>query len=626
MTMIKNLMKRGNVFYARVAVPKELRDLRKAAGEAKNPVEITRSLNTSDRKVAERLLPAFLVAIHREFDQGIDTLRSASVLPLVKPRGEDLALARAEFFAEELERDELERVTRKSFAEVEAIREGLVRRFATHMPQTGFELLHTPGWLELVSAESSAEMSSERRRILAEEIRQHLAQANYVLVSDAIEGIRQRHGLDIEPDSLTYKALGRGLLETWQQALKVAERRDQGLIDDESVSTGMPTVDRGGRPSEEHRVVNLNDAGSKRPRRSESLHDYLDAYLKEQKEGLSRSGQQDLRATVRQFIECNGNRPVTEYTRSDMAAYKKGLQRYPVNAAKLYPGIGFKQVLSRNGQDGHPTLNSNTVRGKLSALSALGKWLEANVEGVDATSFSTTLPKRNDRKRMEPFTLEEVRKILNSHAFTGSESAQNYQKPGTVKLRGWHFWLTLIAAFTGARVNEIVQMGIDDLREEDGIWVFSVTDEADGQSLKTAGSKRLVPVHPRLIELGLLAYRDALALSGARSLFEDAPIGKDGRRSEAASRWFRRFLEKIGVKQPGSRGGVHRWRHTIADALRRARVKNYAISALLGHSIDVSRMTQQYGRETDMTLRKQLESLSKMDYPGVDFTLIAPEP
>jgi len=625
----KNLMKRGNVFYGRIAVPKELRSLRAASGKTgkENPREITLSLRTSDRKAVDRLLPIFMDRMLREFDAEVDRLRSTGVRPLVQPSAQDLAEVRQEFFADELQRDEFERNLRKSRAEVEVMREQLAARLAKSPPKDSLELLLAPGVIEFEVAKNAAEMSTTRRGYLAAELRKHLAESNYVLVSDVIEHASLTRGLDFKPDSLEYKTLARGLIKEWLKALEVADRRDQGVHNDDHLMEGDAATGESHRARGRHGdVVHLAAERSRRPAKGETMRNYFDQFMREQKAHVKPNDAQSLRATLRQFIECNGDRPASDYGKSDMAAYKKGLQQFPANATKLYPNVKFKTVIERNRKDGHPTLSSNTVRTKLGHLAVFGRWLEANADGVDASNFVTSLPKRDDRERMEPFSLEEVCRILNSNAFVGCESANNYQKPGSFKLRDWHFWMTLIAAFTGARVNEIVQMEITDLRQEGGIWAFDITDEGDGQSVKTKGSKRLLPVHPQLIELGLLDYRDGLVARGATSLFHDVNIGRNGRRSEAASRWFRKFLQRIGVKQSGDLGGAHRWRHTLTDALRRADIDKYDISATLGHHIDIGRMTREYGREMDMSLSKRLEFLSEASYPGVDFTLIAPEP
>jgi len=623
MPKTKNLLKRGDRFYGRVALPKPLRELRLAVG-LQDRREVTRSLQTPDRRSAERLLPSFLSQCYREFDQEAEELRSKGAKPLRAPAADDMAAIRQQFFRDTLRDDELARTLRKSPTEVETMREELRQRLMESPPKTGLELLCAPGYLEYEVAKDAAETSAERRGILKSELAKHLAQSDDALVAGIIEAYCHANGLVFDRKSYAYKRLARDLVKEWINALEVAGQRDQGIYDpkhdvEDGVVESHPSA-----PAAEAKVVNLADERAKHPRKGKRIRDYFDSHLKECKPQLRENDLKAHWATLRQFVECNGDKAVTEFGRSDMSAFKNGLKEYPANAAQIYPDVPFKKVLQRNRSDGHPTLSSHTVRTRLSIMSVFGKWLGENVDGVDASNFSTNLPKRNDRRRMEPFTLDEVRKILNSYAFTGCESERNYGKPGTFKLRDWHFWFTLIAAFTGARTNEIMQLDVTDLREENGVLVFDFTDEGVGKSLKTKGSRRFVPAHPMLIELGLVAYRDALVVRGANSLFEDAPVDKDGRRAKRASKWFRRFLCKIGVKGQSDLGGAHRWRHTIADALRRADVDQYDIAAAMGHEIDISRMNRHYGREMDMSIETRKEIISKAAYPGVDFSLLIP--
>ena len=157
--------------------------------------------------------------------------------------------------------------------------------------------------------------------------------------------------------------------------------------------------------------------------------------------------------------------------------------------------------------------------------------------------------------------------------------------------------MPLIAAFTGARLNEITQLSVTNLRQEDGIWVFDLTDDSLGQSLKTKQSKRLVPVHPRLLELGVLGLRQRQVLAGQAALFSEISLDADGRRSTRAGKTFRKFLERVGVKTPGKLGGTHRWRHTVVDALRGAGATNAEIALLVGHGTDIAKMTAHYGEK-----------------------------
>lgn len=225
---------------------------------------------------------------------------------------------------------------------------------------------------------------------------------------------------------------------------------------------------------------------------------------------------------------------------------------------------------------------------------------------------------------MEPFSAEEVRAILNARAFTGCQSEQNHQDPGALKIRDWRYWLPLIAAFTGARLNEITQLEVSDLVCADGVWALKISDGGKGQSLKNENSRRLVPVHPKLIELGLLSYHSVAMGKGQSALFHEIPLYRNSnRRSDHAGKWFRRFLVRIGVKEEGGLGGMHRWRHTLTDALRRAGVDDYQIAQVLGHKLDVAKMTAHYGREVVMTLKQRHELLAKVEYPSVDFSSLA---
>lgn len=622
MSKTRNLYKRGNVFYGRVAAPKALRELRRALGQQKQR-EVHRSLDTSDLKEAQRRLASFLDQCYQEFEREEAHLRANGAKPLRPPTAEDMAAIRRHFFKAELQIDEWERMEWESPSEIEEVREQVRQQIANDPPKAMAELIRLPSYLECIGP-SQAEISIEGREVLKRELTTHLAQNEYSMVRGIIDGYCHDIGLRIEPTSHEYKSLARGLIKEWIRALEVTEQRDKGIYDPQHDNEAAEEILHVGGGNASAEVVDLSAEREKHPRKGKRIRDYFDAHLKECKPHLRENDLKSHWATLRQFVECNGEKPVTEYGRSDMSAFKKGLKKYPANAARFYPDVPFNRVLQRNQSDGHPTLSSHSVRTKLSIMSVFGKWLEENVDGVDANNFSTSLPKRDDRQRMEPFTLDEVAKILNSYAFTGCESERNYGKPGTFKLRDWHFWFTLIAAFTGARTNEIMQLELADLREEKGVLVFDISDEGEGKSLKTKGSRRLVPVHPTLIELGLIDYREKLEASGAKSLFEDAPVDKDGRRAKVASKWSRKFLGKIGVKGQDDLGGFHRWRHTLPDALRRADVDQYDIAAAMGHEIDISRMNRHYGREMDMSLEKRKEMLSKAAYPGVDFSLLAP--
>lgn len=73
------------------------------------------------------------------------------------------------------------------------------------------------------------------------------------------------------------------------------------------------------------------------------------------------------------------------------------------------------------------------------------------------------------------------------------------------------YWLPLLGLFTGARLEELGQLHPDDVHEESTpdksltAWVIRITD-GEGQRLKNKSSRRRVPVHQTLLDLGFIEY------------------------------------------------------------------------------------------------------------------------
>jgi integrase len=79
-------------------------------------------------------------------------------------------------------------------------------------------------------------------------------------------------------------------------------------------------------------------------------------------------------------------------------------------------------------------------------------------------------------------------------------------------------WLPLIGLYTGARLNEVCQLNpFTDIQQDSktGIHYFHFTDDTDTEnnvlkSVKTSSSHRIVPIHSKLIELGILEYVESV--------------------------------------------------------------------------------------------------------------------
>ena len=175
-----------------------------------------------------------------------------------------------------------------------------------------------------------------------------------------------------------------------------------------------------------------------------------------------------------------------------------------------------------------------------------------------------------------------------------------------------YFWVPLIAAHSGMRLEEIVRLRpMHDVTEKCGIPCFSIQPHPDGWNPKTEAGRRLVPIHSFLIELGFLDF------VGSRTtepyLFNDLKSGgPDGKRGYQFSREFSRAKIKLGVAKKTT---FHSFRHSARTMLTNTEVELFRdawIDAVMGHDAEEgqSEGVQTYTKRIDIeNLRKVVEHI-----------------
>ena len=63
------------------------------------------------------------------------------------------------------------------------------------------------------------------------------------------------------------------------------------------------------------------------------------------------------------------------------------------------------------------------------------------------------------------------------------------------------YWVTLLSAYSGARLNEICQLNVDDISKTDGIWPTNSNGDSADKSTNTKSENRVIPLHPKLLSL-----------------------------------------------------------------------------------------------------------------------------
>jgi integrase len=148
-------------------------------------------------------------------------------------------------------------------------------------------------------------------------------------------------------------------------------------------------------------------------------------------------------------------------------------------------------------------------------------------------------------------------------------------------------WVSLIAAFTGMRLEEITQLTAADIHDEtaNGSTVTVLHVHNGGHnSLKNESSARKVPLHSELFRAGLLQYRDALPKGSLLFPGLKRRASKDGKIGARIGELFGKKLKALGLKRPGL--SFHSLRHTVAERLEGAAVSKTDAARVLGHTIE----------------------------------------
>lgn len=328
--------------------------------------------------------------------------------------------------------------------------------------------------------------------------------------------------------------------------------------------------------------------------------------------------------TTRNVMEdvLGASTPLRSITREDCRELLEILRWLPVNLRKKYPDLTVRSASELARQDHRiATINATNLNAYMARFVTMLNWavqeeyLERNP--ARGLQWAETTARQDRRKPFEPWQLQ---RIFHAPIYTGCKDAQTgYAEPGEVIADGARYWVPLLGLFTGARLNELCQLDVADVRDVDGVACIVITTSSlvgtIDKTLKTRSSERIVPIHPTLHDIGFMAFVARKRKEGSIKLFDDLPTGARGFRSVAFSRWFSRFL--ISAKANAPQTCFHSFRHGFRDAARNARIER-DIALRLGGWIaggNQSETADDYG--TGYHPRILFEAMSRIEFPNV---------
>jgi integrase len=168
-------------------------------------------------------------------------------------------------------------------------------------------------------------------------------------------------------------------------------------------------------------------------------------------------------------------------------------------------------------------------------------------------------------------------------------------------------WFLRVLLWTGCRPEELSQSSPDDIAEVGGIWCFRIHDRGE-KKLKNHSSMRDIPLHPKLIEAGFLAFVETR--KGGALLFSSLKADGRGRVYQRMQRRLSRLIRGVIADE---RAVPYSFRHTFRDLIRLAEVPAEVGDRLMGHTSPGRKISQGYGGDQIAVLAKWVARLDPLD-------------
>jgi len=319
---------------------------------------------------------------------------------------------------------------------------------------------------------------------------------------------------------------------------------------------------------------------------------------------------------LEEFVEIVGDFDFSRVTKKEVSYYIDVQTKLPPNRKKSqkYRDLTIKQVMELNLSQ-KETQTPQNINKRLSKLSVFGNWgVRQGLLLTNPFSGMKFLVKKQPNRR-QPFTKEELRKILNPKTYhSWSINFTHPFRKERVSNQMPYYWVFLLGIFSGMRTNEMCQLRLSDLKRVDKIW-FMFVEDSEETRVKTESSIRKVPVHPQLIELGFIDYVGTLKKQKKGRVFWELSENRDGFASHLSRHYNQRVLPTLGIWKKYTKV-LYCTRHTFINKLYSEKVDENVIKTLVGHEKEFT--MKHYGGDP-FTPEVLLEEISKVNYSGINW-------
>lgn len=321
----------------------------------------------------------------------------------------------------------------------------------------------------------------------------------------------------------------------------------------------------------------------------------------------------DYQDTHQLYLEHIGeDKQLAEIRVNEHLDFKNTLLNLPSNRSKKaeYRDLSIDELLDMDIPESH-LMSLSTINNHITRINTLVNWLkEERLGDLPSIKKLEANAEISAREARAVYTPDEFRQIFNHSNYVNNKFKEDY-----------YYWLIPLAMYTGGRLRELCQLETGDIRQcpETKIWFIDINtklseelqDTGVVKSLKTAASKRQIPIHSHLIELGFLDFVNFRRISYYSIFLFNLKPNAQGDISVAASKWFQRYRKTLDLDTSDGRKDFHSLRHTFIDQLFNEDVAETVNKDIVGHS-HTSVTTKVYRKVAK--LRKLKDGLETLCY------------
>jgi integrase len=345
-------------------------------------------------------------------------------------------------------------------------------------------------------------------------------------------------------------------------------------------------------PAERQAVLKMPDSGmlfSELFEKFMTQKTDLDERATEGKKPLSEKIQKDYHSYFNRLLSIMGDQSINSITPKILRKAILRCRCLPRGNLRAYKNIPVVQLLEMDIEEDDRLSDGTVIEFKKMVQGMFRYAVDSDID-LDSSPANALNLKLEEPAHYAPYSDLEVQLLL---------------RASWEERELWKKWLPTLAAYTGCRRSELVQLRKQDIKfdSDSGRNYLLITSEAGKAKSKSAN--REIPMHAKLVELGFLDFVksvDDVRLFGSLN-------------PEAVTHWFVRLRDRLNIERCdnfGSRRVFHSFRHGFVTKSRGADNSLENVQQVVGHQKVNASITDIYSHR--QPLKVVLDVVDKVHY------------